>query len=296
MDSPYRSLYGHLSILGIFAFLCGCSTHGEKSPPAVSSVPPTAELNVFSGLTIEQGPTSLGAEPRKEAIRFLILHHTAGSLPSSLRTLQGRDPNHKVGVHYVLTDEPKPRVIRMVPEDQSAYHAGGSSWGPTIALNQQSIGIEIINLDGNIHPYSAAQEELLFALCTDIIQRHGIKPQHVLGHSDIAVGRKIDPGSLFPWKNLAALGVGAWPLATEVKANLLRNPRLPPDEIRKLLQAYGYGFAAGEAGLKLGITAFQRHFRTSKVDGLADAETVSILQALVRRYEPSEFRKAHLRK
>jgi N-acetyl-anhydromuramyl-L-alanine amidase AmpD len=245
---------------------------------------------------MENGPNSAGSEPRKEKVTHLILHYTAGTLPSSLDILQGRDRAHKVGIHYVVTDEPKPRVIRMVPENMSAFHAGKSGWAELNALNQRSIGIEIINLDGNVHPYSQAQTEIIFGLCSDIIRRHGIKAINVLGHSDIAVGRKVDPGALFPWARLASLGIGAWPLPEEVKANIAKRKIPSGAEVRKLLETYGYHLEPGDAGLKLGLEAFQRHFRPSLINGVADLETVSILQALVRRYRPEELRRARLGK
>ena len=166
MNAPIRSYcrFG-LVLATVSTGFVGCGTTTKPEPmPAV--VEPK-----FTGLVIEQGPSSLGAEPRKESVTCLILHHTAGSLPSSLEILQGKDPKHKVGVHYVVTDEPKPRVIRMVPENMSAFHAGKSAWGKINGLNQHSIGIEIINYDGNVYPYSEAQAEIIFALCDEITGR-----------------------------------------------------------------------------------------------------------------------------
>jgi N-acetylmuramoyl-L-alanine amidase len=293
MNQLNRSYYGHLNVWVFLAlFLTGCAT--APKPAAIN--PAASKTPVYTGLNIIQGPTSQGAEPRKDKITHLVLHYTAGTLPSSLDILQGKDRAHKVGVHYVLTDEPNPRIIRMVPESLAAFHAGKSGWADTTSLNQRSIGIEIINLDGNVHSYSAAQADMLFTLCSDIIRRYGIRPENVVGHSDIAVGRKVDPGSLFPWPKLASLGVGAWPLPEEVKANLAKPRTLPPAEIRQLLTVYGYHLEAGDAGLKLGLEAFQRHFRPSRIDGLADPESLAILQALVRRYRSEDLRKARLQR
>ena len=287
MNAPIRSYcrFG-LVLATVSTGFVGCGTTTKPEPmPAV--VEPK-----FTGLVIEQGPSSLGAEPRKESVTCLILHHTAGSLPSSLEILQGKDPKHKVGVHYVVTDEPKPRVIRMVPENMSAFHAGKSAWGKINGLNQHSIGIEIINYDGNVYPYSEAQAEIIFALCDEIIKRHEIKPWNVIGHSDVAVGRKVDPGSKFPWAKLASLGIGAWPLPNEVADNLKKKRNLSPDHVRSLLKAYGYNLEPGDVGLKLGVEAFQRHFRSAKVDGVIDHESVAILEALLRRYQSKAYREA----
>ena len=112
MIASFRSYCCQMAIYSAFAvFFSGCASAPEaKLPPKVEEKP------AFTGLTIEQGPTSLGCEPRRSPVTILVLHHTAGSLPSSLDILQGKDPKHRVGVHYVVTDEAKPRVIRMVPE------------------------------------------------------------------------------------------------------------------------------------------------------------------------------------
>ena len=275
-----------LALAAFSGVFVGCST---TTKPEVKH---TVAETKFTGLVIEQGPGSLGSEPRKEPVTCLILHHTAGSLPSSLDILQGKDPKHKVGVHYLVTDEPKPRVIRLVPENLAAYHAGKSGWGKLSNLNQNSIGIEIINYDGNVYPYSDAQAEIIFALCDEIIRRHDIKPWNVLAHSDIAVGRKVDPGLKFPWAKLASLGIGAWPLPNEVADNLRKKQNLSPNHVRSLLTAYGYVLENGDAGLKLGVESFQRHFRPAKVDGVIDSETVAILEALLRRYQPKSYREA----
>ncbi len=267
----------------------GCST----TPNSVSK--PAAPEPRFTGLLIEQGPGSLGAEPRKEPVTCLVLHHTAGSLPSSLDILQGKDPKHKVGVHYLVTDEPKPRVIRLVPENLAAFHAGKSAWGKLTNLNQNSVGIEIINYDGNVYPYSEAQAAIIFSLCDEIVRRYDIKPWNVLAHSDIAVGRKVDPGAKFPWAKLASLGIGAWPLPGEVADNLRKKQNLSPNHVRSLLTAYGYALEPGDGGLKLGVEAFQRHFRPNKIDGLVDDETVAILEALLRRYQPKAYREVRFK-
>jgi len=281
MFTFYRSYWGSLMIISVLALFPGCASSPQETKPSnISQRPP------YTGLIIEQGPSSAGSEPRKGKVTALILHYTASPLPASLDVLQGHKETHRVGVHYIVTDEPRPRVIQLVPESKSAFHAGKSGWSNLEGMNQHSIGIEIINLDGNVHAYSAAQTEVLFTLCADIIRRHQIKPTEVLGHSDIAVGRKIDPGILFPWAKLASLGVGAWPLRDEVAQYLLTPVKIKAEDVRKLLAAYGYRIEPGEAGLKLAVEAFQRHFRATKVDGIADPETIATLEALVRRYRP----------
>jgi len=286
MIAPFRSYCRQFLVYSAFAALfTGCASVPEtaiKNPPETKPV--------FTGLRIEQGPSSLGCEPRLQPVTILVLHHTAGSLPSSLETLQGKDPKHRVGVHYVVTDEAKPRVIRMVSESMAAFHAGKSSWGMLEGLNQHSIGIEVINYDGNVYPYSDAQADIIFALCAEIIRRHDIKPWNVVAHSDIAVGRKIDPGSKFPWAKLAKLGVGASPLPDELKERLASGRVATPDYFRSLLRDYGYAVGRDEAALKLAVEAFQRHFRPAKIDGVIDVECTAILECLVRRYQSPPYR------
>jgi len=291
MIAPIRSYFRNFAVIMVFAALLGgCASKPESVTPLPPEPPP-----VFTGLKIEQGPSSLGCEPRRHPVTVLVLHHTAGSLPSSLDILQGKDPKHRVGVHYVVTDEPKPRVIRMVPEDMAAFHAGKSSWGKLEGLNQHSIGIEIINYDGNVYPYSDAQADIIFALCAEIIRRYDIKPWNVFAHSDIAVGRKIDPGSKFPWSRLAKLGIGASPLPDELKERLATGRVATPAFFRRLLTDYGYAVPPEDAGLKLGVEAFQRHFRPTKIDGVIDAECTAILECLVRRYQSPPYRPAAVR-
>jgi N-acetylmuramoyl-L-alanine amidase len=271
-------------------FISGCASKPEEITKPVVPAQPS-----FTGLRIEQGPSSLGCEPRRHPATILVLHHTAGSLPSSLEILQGKDPKHRVGVHYVVTDEPKPRVIRMVPEEMAAFHAGKSSWGKLDGLNHHSIGIEVINYDGNVYPYSDAQADIIFALCAEIIRRHDIKPWNVVAHSDIAVGRKIDPGSKFPWAKLAKLGIGASPLPDELQERIVRGRVATPAHFRQLLKDYGYAVGPDDAGLKLSVEAFQRHFRPAKFDGLIDVESTAILECLVRRYQSTPYRAVEVR-
>lgn len=282
MFTPFRSYFAVFGLVMLSGLFQGCASGPKPETRKAETTKPA-----FTGLRIEQGPASVGGEPRTQKISALILHYTATPLPASLDVLQGRKANHKVGVHYLVTDEAVPRIIQLMPETMAAYHAGKSGWGALEGMNQHSVGIEVVNLDGNQHAYSPAQAELLFALCADIIRRNQIHPTMVLGHSDVSVGRKVDPGALFPWPYLASLGVGAWPLQSEVRDYERKGNKLGVSGLRRLLTLYGYRLEPGEAGLRTGIEAFQRHFRASKIDGVADTETVAILEALVRRYHPS---------
>lgn len=273
-----------LMALTCVAALCGCGTTSGKN----SAAQPEVIITVNPKLSMIQGPASAAVEARKQPIAILVLHHTASSLPSALDSLQGRNKAHMVGVHYLVSDEqPKARIFRMCPDSLAAFHAGKSAWGKYESLNQSSVGIEIVNYDGNVHPYPKPQVEAVLALAQHLVATHHISPENVVAHSDIAVGRKVDPGALFPWEYFAANGVGAWPDAKDVQTFriLLKSKKPSTAEIQQLLRTYGYRLDDNsDKTFGLALESFQRHFRGSKVDGLPDDETVAILQALVKKY------------
>jgi len=225
------------------------------------------------------------SRPRKGPVTHLVLHHTATSNTAALRILSGRDPSTRVSVHYLITDEPEPRIIEIVPEDKVAFHAGVSQWAGARDLNETSIGIEIVNLDGNVHPYGEAQFAVIASLAADIVRRHGIRPENVVAHSDIAPGRKLDPGVLFPWRRLEReAGVGCWADPSDVAVRLRNSPPLPLTEVQAALTRWGYDVPATgkhDDATRGALAAFQRHHRPSRVDGYADRETVAILLTLI---------------
>ena len=272
-----------LSFIAIFA-LSGCLSTSGGNPGSS----PEMVIKVSPKLSVIQGPTTVAADVRKQPITILVLHHTASSLPSALDSLQGRTKGRLVGVQYVVSDEqPKARIFRLCPDSLAAFHAGKSAWGKLDGLNQHSVGIEIVNLDGNTHPYPQPQVEAVLALAQHLVTTYHIPPENVVAHSDVSIGRKVDPGALFPWEYFAAHGVGAWPDAKEVQLNriLLKSRRPSAGEVRQLLRAYGYRLDDdSDASLKLAMESFQRHFRAKKVDGVVDDECVAILQALVKKY------------
>lgn len=152
---------------------------------------------------------SMKSRGQSGRIDIIVLHYTASTKPSALMTLTNRD----VSAHYVVTDDKPPIVYRLVNEDKSAWHAGESSWYGKTFLNQRSIGIEIVhpgwtkNSNGDKGmPYSDTQIAAVIELTRDIAKRNNISPENIVGHSDIAPMRKIDPGPSFPWKKLAPGG------------------------------------------------------------------------------------------
>lgn len=232
-------------------------------------------------------------------VKHLIVHYTAGSFDSAFAELS----TGSVSAHYLVPQQDivvrsKQVVIQLVPEERSAWHAGISYWQGRTNINDSSIGIEIVNRgfggnpqDQSWQAFTPAQIDLIKKLASDVIARHGIEPYRVLGHSDIAPGRKVDPGPLFPWKELADAGIGAWPDAAAVSRYLAgRDPHETVDNIA-LLQAQlrQYGYDAPLTGQLDIVTvqvliAFQMHFRAFDYSGAADAETEAILQALLEKY------------
>lgn len=222
------------------------------------------------------------SEPRALPVRYIVLHHTAADTPTSLKVLSGRDPLRRVSAHYLITDETAVRTLPLVPESRVAYHAGESHWLGAEGLNGFTLGVELVNRDGNRHAYSDAQLEALAALLKELIARHGLGPDCLLAHSDISPGRKIDPGALFPWERLyREHGLGDWPDANAVRALMGGQP---PSErqLAALLRLRGYkADGADPASLRDAVSAFQRRYRPAKADGVADAETVARLRALL---------------
>ena len=220
-------------------------------------------------LNVVERPSPNHAPRGDQPVDILVLHYTELPLQESLDILSDDRRDGRVSAHYVLAEEGT--AYALVPEDRTAWHAGRSYWRGREALNATSIGIEIVNLHGDRHDYPAPQIAALIELCRGIVARHpAIVPRNVVGHSDIAPQRKIDPGRRFPWKTLAAAGIGAWP-----------RPGRPLDgDFQKGLQRYGYAPPVAVPPREI-VKAFQRHFRPSQVDGVADPETKTLLAGLL---------------
>ena len=205
---------------------------------------------------------------------MLVLHYTELPLDESLKILRDDKRPNRVSAHYVLAEDGT--VCRLVPEDRVAWHAGRSHWRGREALNGTSIGIEIVNLHGDRHDYPDVQIAALVDLCRDIIGRHpAIVPCNVVGHSDIAPRRKIDPGLRFPWARLAAAGIGLWPRA---------GARPVEGDVQAALQRFGYPPAADVTTADV-VAAFQRRFRPARADGIVDPETRALLADLLEQAE-----------
>ena len=252
-------------------------------------------------LPIDRSHTSVNQDSR---IQSVIVHYTQIDDAQSLDELTR--PESQVSAHYLLSREERdgqPILYALVPESQRAWHAGISHWQGAQALNASSIGIEVVNLgyldadaqlpltERHWQAYTPAQIRTLALLLRQLVERYQLPPTRLLGHSDIAPGRKVDPGPRFPWQQLhAQYGLGAWPEEARVSALLAMPGSMPSvHEIQNLLIRYGYGLAATgilDTQTRQAVQAFQLHFRPARYDGIPDRETVARLQALLEKYPP----------
>ena len=227
-------------------------------------------------------------EPRRGAgvPNMLLLHYTGVVTAAKAIDWLSR-PESKVSSHYVLDEAGF--LTQMVAEDQRAWHAGLAVWAGETDINSASVGIEIQNTGHELgYPdFPEAQLRVLEALCLDIIARHGIRPERVLAHSDVAPTRKKDPGEKFPWARLAAAGIGHWVAPEPVDwadPGIARDAAGPlVGAVQGLLAGYGYGIEATggiDPRTEFVLKAFQRHFRPERVDGRIDQSTVTTLERL----------------
>ncbi len=161
-----------------------------------------AQLPVYTMLPVDVRPSPNIDERRPN---YVIIHHTSNDTAErALATLT--NPARKVSAHYLIARDG--RIIYLVDELKRAWHAGDSYWGGNRDLNSASIGIELDN--NGREPFSEVQITALIALLGDLKTRWKIPAANVLGHGDVAPGRKVDPSALFPWQRLAAAGFGLW--------------------------------------------------------------------------------------
>lgn len=217
---------------------------------------------------------------------MIVLHYT-GMRTGEEAVARLRDPAAKVSAHYVVEEDG--RVFRLVPEERRAWHAGRAFWAGVTDINAASIGVEIVNPghEFGYRPFPEPQIVSVLTLLTELRERWTVPDGRILGHSDVAPDRKEDPGELFPWKRLAEAGHGVW-----AEPNAAPGPPLTVGDIgpgvlamQGALRRLGYDakptgtFAPEDAVI---VTAFQRHWRQTRVDGVADGETRARLVAVLR--------------
>jgi N-acetylmuramoyl-L-alanine amidase len=225
------------------------------------------------------------------SIKVIIIHYTGmQSERESLNKLT--DPKSKVSSHYVINQ--KGKIFRLVNDNQIAWHAGKSCWGKYKDLNKNSIGIELVN-KGHQFGYTNFKKRQLSSLikiCKSLITKYRIKKRNIVGHSDVAPLRKIDPGEKFPWKQLANNKIGIW---HSCKPSLLRKYRnikilekKDKTKFIKNLNKIGYCFSNKKKSfLKKILKAFQRHYRQELINGQTDKESLIIAQNLEKNIKNS---------
>ena len=250
-------------------------------------------------------------------IRFVVIHYTSIDWENSLKVLTNE--RYEVSSHYLIpeggddTYSDQIKIFQLVDEENRAWHAGISKWEERTNINDQSIGIELVNQaecsvrQGSQYDYTnnyiclfsefdSDQIDQLILLLKDILSRHDeIKPTYIVGHSDISPDRKFDPGPKFPWKKLYENGIGAWYDDQTFEKYKNQFKRKIPDinQIQCALKRYGYGV---EITNKMDeqtffvIRAFQYHFTPNKSDGSISVDTVSTLWALLEKYFPETIK------
>ncbi len=220
-------------------------------------------------------------------VRYVILHYTDGDFPRALSILT----KGEVSSHYLIEDHP-PKIYQLVDENRRAYHAGLSAWKNDAQLNFSSIGIEIVNPgyrdtpEGRVYfPYPPEQISLLIELLQQIVARHHISPDNILGHNEIAPQRKVDPGPLFPWQRLAQAGLIRWPDPAAVAQRQQYFAEQLPDIawFQQKLVEHGYVLPCSgqlDDATRAMLISFQMKYRPRQFDGTPDAETAAILDVL----------------
>jgi len=221
------------------------------------------------------------------SIKIIVIHYTG--MQSERESIQKLcNSNSKVSCHYLINRNGK--VFNLVHDSHVAWHAGKSCWDKYQNLNKNSIGIELVNKGHHLGytSYKMKQMENLIKLCIELIKKYKIKKRNIIGHSDIAPLRKIDPGEKFPWKYLAKNKVGIW---HDYESNFLIKFRkkkfLTKQDKRKFvknLNKIGYCFSTNNKLFLIKvIKAFQRHFRKELIDGFLDQECLMIAQNLIKK-------------
>ncbi len=290
-----------IGLLFVYLLILGYSLHANNSKSDVQIIKNDAGAETIDPVTYN----SVGQNFRQ---RFIVLHYTALDDESSIKVLTEQE----VSAHFLITTSDKEPIYNLVPEDKRAWHAGESEWKSSKNLNDSSIGIEIVNLGLNEvtltdsdtataralknqyrqAPYTEEQIKKIAILVKYLSEKYEIAPENILGHSDIAPQRKLDPGPMFPWKELYdKYNIGMWydedeknKIQTEIGAEFdILTVTAYQNEFKK------FGYAIQITGVydkqtANVIKAFQLHFRQENFNGALDIETYSILKALNKKY------------
>tara|TARA_Y100001954_G_scaffold189674_1_gene203473 strand:- start:106 stop:864 length:759 start_codon:yes stop_codon:yes gene_type:complete len=221
-------------------------------------------------------------------IKFIIFHYT-GMKNEKHATRRLTDLKSKVSSHYLIKNDGK--IVVLVPDLYIAWHAGVSSWKKYKFLNKNSIGIEISNPGHNFNykKFSNKQVNSILVLSKFLINKYNIKPENILGHSDIAPDRKKDPGEKFPWEYLYKNKIGYW-YDLDQKVLLKKRVQKTSAKEKKIfirnLNKIGYSKNLKinqNKYLKIITKAFQRRFRQTIINGIVDKECLIISDNLIKK-------------
>ncbi len=218
------------------------------------------------------------------SIKIIVIHYT-GMQSERESLLRLSNPQSKVSSHYLINQSGK--IYRMVPDHMTAWHAGKSCWGGYKNINKNSIGIELVN-KGHKFGYTSFKKRQLLSLiniCKKLIKKYKIKSKNVVGHSDVAPQRKIDPGEKFPWSKLAKKNIGIWHCQKLNSLKRLRKVKIDKTKDKKKFVKYlkkiGYCFSPTNKTFYVKtLKAFQRHYRKGLINGVLDKECLVIAQNL----------------
>tara|TARA_B100000686_G_C16704863_1_gene925648 strand:- start:76 stop:801 length:726 start_codon:yes stop_codon:yes gene_type:complete len=239
--------------------------------------------NNVEKMTFNYSPNFDSEKRTKKKIKYLIFHYT-GMKNDRLSIKKLTSAKSRVSSHYYINK--KGKLIQMVPDLYVAWHAGKSKWKKDSSLNKNSIGIEISN-PGHKHGYkkfNKKQVNCLIKISKILIKKYNIKKQNILGHSDVAPLRKIDPGEKFPWKFLYINKIGLW---HKINSNNLKKLREKKIESKmsfflKKLKKFGYNTKHSNINdLKKIIKSFQRRYRPELINGKLDKECLEIIKSLI---------------
>lgn len=240
------------------------TTYAAQLGIVKDSISKTGSTSLLNGISTEWVGT-VNFNLRKPS--FIIIHHTAqDSLQQTINTFT--KVKTQVSAHYIIAENGK--VVQMLNDYLRAWHAGAATWGKNTDINSSSIGIELDN--NGFKPFSEAQIRSLIALLTKLKKDYNIPTQNILGHSDIAPGRKQDPSAYFPWKTLAEKGFGIWP--DEILEEAPFEFKIEP-----ALRIIGYN----TKNLSAAIIAFKLHYIQTDTSSVLDRKTIDTIYSIYKK-------------
>ena len=277
----FRMKSTSLVAAAVALLLSACASVTPPSP--APSAPAAAPGPTVRAPNIDRSYTSQNQDSRA---LYIVLHYTVLDWEKSLKVLT---TGGQVSAHYLVRDNPVASYA-LVDENRRAWHAGASYWAGSTNLNSASIGIEIVNAGyvdgpgGRVYaPFPQAQVDEVIALVRDIQKRHHVRPERIIGHADIAPGRKQDPGPTFPWKQLAEAGLIPWPDGPAVMLKTLEHEVAPRDVawLQERLARIGYNVSRSgqmDTLTREVVATFQMKYRPRDISGTVDAETAALIE------------------